>query len=125
MRFLVYMILASGVNFAYAQTASVKDIPAEGDTTISISKGSKASADKKFEIVDGNADISGDPEVLQNAARTSWKKSCNDWKQEVKELNKDNQVLSLTCNSPKCEKNEASQTVCKSTGAYKLKVKLQ
>lgn len=125
MRFLFCMVLASGVGFAHAQTASVKDIPAEGDTTISISKGSKASVDKKFEIVDGNADISGDPEVLQNAARNSWKKSCNEWKQELKDLNKDNQVLALTCNSPKCEKNESSQTVCKSTGAYKVKVKLQ
>lgn len=107
-----------------AQTANIKDIPTdvEGETTISISKGKKAGA--VFEITEGNAEIAGDPDLMVKGARTSWKKTCDDWRKEIKDLNKDNQVLVVNCNSPKCSKNETSETVCVSTGTYRLKVKM-
>lgn len=108
---------------ALAQTAGVKDIPADGDTTISITKGKNGQ--NEFQITEGTADISGDPEVLTKAARTSWKQACNDWKKELKELNKDNQILSMSCNNPNCAKNATSETVCQSTGTYKLKTKVR
>ncbi len=108
---------------AMAQTAAVKDIPADGDTTISISKGKNGT--NEYQITEGNAEISGDPEILTKAARDSWKKECESWKKEVKELNKDNQVLALSCNSPQCSKNETSQTLCHSNGTYKVKTKVR
>lgn len=111
---------------AFAQTASVKDIPAdqESETTISVSKGSKAKA--LFEVTSGTAEIEGDPEILTNAARKSWKAACDEWKKETKELNKENgsQVLAISCNSQTCSKNEGSATVCKSTGTYKIKTRI-
>lgn len=113
--------------FAQAQTASVKDIPADQDseTTISVSKGSKAQA--QYEVSSGTAEIEGDPEILTNAARTSWKKACDDWKKETKELNKESQsqLLAISCNASTCGKNEGSATVCKSVGTYKIKTRIK
>ena len=119
---ILELILMAGVSFA--QTANIKDIPTdvEGDTTISISKGKKAG--QMYEVTEGTAEIAGDSEIMVKAARTSWKKACDDWKKEIKDLNKDNQVLVMNCNSPKCSKNESSETTCVSNAAYRLKVKV-
>jgi hypothetical protein len=120
--FLTIMMFISVT--AFAQTAAIKDIPADGeDTTISITKGKKGQVE--FQIEEGKAEIAGDPEILAKAARDSWKKECADWKKEVKELNKDNQVMALSCNNPSCAKTEMSQTVCQSTGTYKVKTKVR
>lgn len=110
---------------AFAQTASIKDIPAdaEGETTISISKGKNGQAE--FQITEGTAEISGDPEILMKEARNSWKKECAEWKKEIKELNKENQVLALSCNSAQCSKNNMTETVCMSQGTYKVKTKIK
>ena len=110
---------------ALAQTASVKDIPTEGDTTISISKGKPGVIGAEYQITEGTAQITGDPEIMVKAARAGWKKACDEWKKETKDLNKENQVLALTCNSPSCAKNETSETVCSSTGTYKVKTKIK
>ena len=123
MKFISILILIFAFK-ANAQTATVKDIPTDGEeTTISVSKGSRAQA--QFEITEGTAQVEGDPEILVNAARSSWKKSCEDWKKEIKDLNKQNQVLAISCNASTCAKNEGSSTVCQSTGTYKLKVQIR
>lgn len=113
---------------ASAQKTSITDIPsdAEGETTISISKGKKGTTANNplFEITEGTAEIAGEPEVMTKAARTSWKKACDEWKKETKDLNKENQVLVLNCNNPTCAKDSTSATVCTSTGAYKVKTKI-
>jgi hypothetical protein len=109
---------------SFAQKAAVTDIPAEGNTVITVEKGvKKEGSDKAWEIVEGNSEISGDPELMQKEARASWKTACSDWKKEIKELNKSNEVLVLNCNKPSCAKADANQTVCESTGIYKVKVK--
>jgi hypothetical protein len=121
---MIVLALSLCVSTAFAQTTSIKDIPAaDGDTTISISKGKKGTPD--YEITEGKADISGDPEVLTKAARDSWKKACDEWKKEIRELNKENQVLALTCNSPTCTKNNMTETICQSSGDYKVKTKIK
>lgn len=122
MKSLVILFLALSLQ-ASAQTTSVKDIPADSETTISVSRGGKVQA--QFEITDGSAEIEGDPEILINVARSSWKKACEDWKKEIKDLNKQNQILAISCNGSTCAKNESSATVCKSTGTYKLKVQVR
>jgi hypothetical protein len=117
---LVISVIAAG---AWAQTTSIHDIKATEDTTISIKKGQQTNMEKAFEIVEGNGDIEGDPNVLIKSARDEWKKACESWKNEIKDLNKENQILVVNCDAPAC-KSEASGTVCKSTGSYKLKVKI-
>lgn len=108
---------------AVAQTAGIKDIPADGETTISITKGK--SGQIEWAITEGTAEIAGEPEILSKVARSSWKKECDEWKKEIKELNKENQVLALTCNKPNCSKNGTSETICESMGTYKLKTKVK
>jgi hypothetical protein len=119
--FIALLVCAS--TSAFAQTAGIKDIPADGDTTISISKGKNTQAE--FQISEGTAEISGEPEVLTKAARSSWKAECADWKKEFKDLNKENQILSMSCNTPSCSKNSTSETVCTSEATYKVKTKIR
>ena len=107
----------------FAQTAAVKDIPADGETTISISKGDKTT--KTFEIVDGASDIEGEPAPLNKEARNNWKKACTEWKAETKELNKENQLLVLNCGTVTCSKESPTEVLCKSKGTYKIKTKIK
>lgn len=123
-----FIALMACVSFsipALAQTAAVKDIPADGDTTISISKGKNTQ--NEFQITDGEADITGEPEILDKAARASWKSECAEWKKELKETNKDtdNKILVMNCNKATCAKNESSQTVCTSKATYKMRTKIR
>jgi hypothetical protein len=72
-------------------------------------------------IVDENAPINGDPGPLEKDARANWKKACDDWKKETKELNKGN-VISLSCNTPACSMTDTTSYSCSSTAKYKVKV---
>lgn len=117
------MILEILFSVAMAQTANVKDIPVDGDTTISVSKGAAKSVG--YEITEASSDLSGDPEPLSKEARASWKKACDEWKKETKELNVDNKILVLNCGSPKCEKTGPTETTCSSKGLYKARVKMR
>lgn len=107
---------------ALAQTMGIKDIPADGDTTIKIEKGQKA--DNKFEVSEGTDTIEGDPAPLLKDARTNWKLACTEWKKELKELNKENQVISMSCGTMSCA-TTAMETTCSSTGKNRIKVKVK
>ena len=122
MKIFIALMMCASVS-AFAQTAGIKDIPADGDTTISITKGKDKQ--NEFHIDEGKADISGEPEILEKEARKSWKAECAEWKKEFRDLNKDNQILAMTCNNPTCTKNATSQTVCTSEATYKVKTKIR
>jgi len=124
MKAMMIATLLLGSSMALAQTAAIHDIPADQSTTIQITKGTVAPTDRDFDIMTSTAEIQGEPNVLTKGARDSWKKACNDWKAEVKDLNKENSILALNCNSPKCA-SEANGTTCTSTGSYQLKVKIR
>lgn len=81
----------------------------------------KASEKKHFEVIDGTAPVTGEPGNNTEGARTKWSKACSEWKAETKELNKENQVLSLVCGSASCAYQENGTYVCSSTAVYKLK----
>ncbi len=127
--FLSFMLLFS---FAQAQTVGVNinDVNADESTTIEIkkNKGDAYGAIVKpneplFEITQGEEDLSGDGAPLLKEARSNWKKTCNDWKKEFKEMNKLNQIISMNCGKQNCS-TEAMETVCSSKATYKLKVRL-
>ena len=121
MKFLVIALLfVTGTTFA--QTMGIKDISAEGDTTIKIQKGGKE--DVQYEITTGTDNIEGEPAALLKEARANWKTACADWKKETKELNKENQVLTLNCGSMKCS-TSAMETTCVSQGNHKLKIRVR
>lgn len=111
---------------AQAQSVGVKDIPVSSEgTTIEIKKGSSNKpTDRDFEIVTDEDSIEGDGAPLLKEARSNWKVACADWKKELKELNKDNQLLSISCGTMKCT-TEAMESTCRSQARYKVKVRLK
>jgi hypothetical protein len=112
---------------AFAQSADVKinDIPATEDTTITIKKGS-AAEDKKnsYEIISGSDEISSDEEYDDKKALAGWKQACSDFKKEIKELNRENSILIVSCGS-KVKNLEKNKTVYKSLATYRIKVKIK
>ncbi len=107
---------------AHSQTATLKDIKTDEDTTISIKKGKDKTPDKIYELVNGTSDIEGETELLKKDAKASWKTACKEWKQE-KSADKENPVVSMDCNSPTCS-SDANGTICKSTGTFLMKTKM-
>jgi hypothetical protein len=120
MKFLVFC-LSFISTLAFAQTIGVKDIPADGDTTIRVEKGVKNQ--NAWEITSGTDEIEGEAAPLLKEARANWKKACTEWKQETKEMNKENHVLTLNCGTMKCS-TSAMETTCVSEGKHKIKVKV-
>lgn len=130
MKFQIFFSILTLTSLALAQKAGVTEIPINENgttTTISVQKGSSANPGTPRdtqEVLDGTAEISGEPNVLLNGARANWKTACDEWKKEVKDLNKDNQVIALNCGTAKCG-TEGHGTVCKSAATYKVKVNLK
>ncbi|QLY25307.1 hypothetical protein [Bdellovibrio sp. KM01] len=124
MKFGLGLLVSLLVSVSFAQSIGVKDIPAEeGETTISVKKGS-SSAENKFEITSGEDDVEGDEATLIKEARANWKKACTEWKKELKELNKDNRILTMNCGKMVCS-TEGVESVCRSKAAYKLKIQVK
>ena len=128
------LITASILLFAsltLAQTANIKDLPLDENqrTTITIEKGAPTptpgSQPVAHEVLEGTAEIEGDSAPLQKQAKANHKKACDEWKKEVKELNASNTILMINCNLPKCAPEATAMTVCRSTGTYKIRLKLQ
>ena len=116
-KFLVILLMLPF--FAHAQTVGVKDIDADGDTTIEIKKGKNSQ--KEYEIVTNEDEISGDSAPLLKDARTNWKEACKEWKTETKGLNKEGQILSLNCGKMECS-TSAMENVCQSNAKSKIRV---
>ena len=124
-RSIAVLFLLMSVSFvSVAQDIGVKvdSSTAAEDTTISIKKGINSTVNKKkYVISEGVDDITGDKDVLKKSAEKNWKQACEDWKKEIKELNKENKVISVTCGSMTCSKDGVEST-CKSAGSYKIRV---
>ena len=131
--FSAFLIVGLALSFdsarALAEKANIKvsDLNTDEDTSIVIKKGPTAVLSEKpeFEVVSGEQDIEGDPAASSGEARTSWKAACADWKKEVKELNRENSILAISCNSPSATLLDSGQRQMRSTGDYKLKVRIR
>ena len=120
---LIFLASLMASAAAFAQKTAVTDIPSsEAGTTISVQKGITEQRD--YDILSGTGEIAGDSNVLLKGARDSWKTACADWKKEIKDLNKENLLIAINCNSPKCA-TETNGTVCTSTGSYQVRVKIK
>lgn len=109
-------------SLALAQSVGVKDIPADGETTIEITKGTKSQ--NEYTIIQSEDEIEGDAAPLLKEARVHWKKACAEWKAETKDLNKENQVLTLTCGKMECS-TVAMESTCRSKGNVKIKTRIK
>jgi hypothetical protein len=116
------LVLALFPALAFAEETDRVNLRAEGNKTIEIRTGDTAK--NKFEITDGSDNITGDTAPLLQEARKNWKKACDAWKTELKDLNKNNQILSMSCGDMNCS-TVAMESSCKSEAKYKLKVQVQ
>lgn len=114
---------------AFAESIDVKgvttDAAAESSTTIEIKKGKPGTAksDAQWEVTDGQADVEGESGATMKDARSNWKKSCDDWKKEIREDNKENKVISLNCGTMSCG-GEAGHKSCTSKASFKIKTRI-
>lgn len=60
-------------------------------------KDSNEDLTKKFEIVKETAEIEGDDAITDSIALANWKQACNEWKKEIRELNKQNSLIQINC----------------------------
>lgn len=123
---LIKLLFSVGL-FVNAETVDVniKDVDTkQSDGAIVIRKEPiNGSINPQFQITDGDEEIVADSDPLLKQARINWKKSCDDWKKEMKTNNKDNQIISLNCGSMNCT-TAAAESTCKSKATYKIKVKI-
>lgn len=108
---------------AHAQVVGVQTDSNSPYTKIEVRKSGRPEMRPAFEITEGTDDIAGDPAPLALDARTSWKEACKTWKNELKELNKENHILTLSCGNPTCAREEAL-TLCSSKTKYKIKTRI-
>ncbi len=116
---LIGLFLISNLALAQEVGVKVNGSNSAEDTTISIKKGA-ATAKKKYVISEGQDDISGEKDVLKKTAERNWKKVCDDWKAELKENNKNHNLISSTCGVMTCIK-EGVESSCTSKGSYKIR----
>ncbi len=102
----------------------VDGVNANENTTIEIKKNDRPKNEKSFEITEGTDEITGEFSTLLQEARKNWKTACEDWKKELKDLNKENQVLFISCGRMTCSK-QSVESSCQSVAKYKLRVQLK
>lgn len=116
-------VLIAGIQTVQAEektSVKIQDMDTAQDTTISIKKGSSA-AKKKWDITEGEEEITGDKSALLKDAEKNWKAACADWKKEFKEMNKENKVVSMNCGKMVCSK-EGVESTCVSKATHKVRV---
>ncbi len=125
-RTLLFLSLAALPAFAQKAGVALTDIPTNQDTSIVIKKGAQENLllPPDFEIVEGKDEIAGEPTNDRKSAYASWKEQCADWKKSMREMNKDNQLITLNCGSPTLKKEEYILTFS-STGSYKMRVRIR
>ena len=119
---LTFLMALNGL--AQGPKVKVGDILTDEDTSVYIRKGIPLNMGPEFEIVSGSSEITGEPMAGSKESYASWKTACDDWKKETREMNKENAILALGCNSA-TKTQENGQQVYRSTGTYKLKVRVR
>lgn len=99
----------------------LKDVQAD-DTSITIGK--SAGKCVEYEINSGTEDIFSSPEYDRSKAYAGWKTACADWKTSMREINKENRVISLNCGSP-TRTQDGDQHIYRSSGTYKIRVQMK
>lgn len=120
---LIALVLQSSL-WAQKPAVTIKDVSTEQDTSIEIKKGTSSKQCVEYQIIDGKDEVFGEAQKERAQAYTSWKTACTEWKNNMREMNKENQILQLNCNNPESTKAEYLITF-KSEGTYKIKTKIK
>jgi hypothetical protein len=120
------VVLAVTGSLAHAEPSmNLKDLPADQDSTITIRKGDRhRPLDPDVEVNSGTEEISGDPLAGLKESHDSWKKACDEWKKEMREMNGP-ALISLNCGTPHPERDSSSRVTQTSVGTYKLKIRVR
>ena len=106
----------------------LNSIPTSDDTQILIKKGPFKRGlgldQPAYEILNDTDEITGEAALGPKAGRAAWTKACADWRSEMKEMNKDNKILKLSCGTP-TGTQENGQSTFTSTGRYSLRVRVR
>lgn len=89
----------------------------EKDSAIVVQKTNTASLNRDYEIMSQEEDIAGDLVAGTEKAFKAWKDACAEWKKEVRENNKGNQIIQLNCGKPVMDRGMSS------TGQYRYESK--
>jgi hypothetical protein len=98
------------------------------ESSITVRKGSPAPSSSEtsdFEMISGDEAVYGDPVLGQTESYASWKEACAIWKQEVKDLNKGNQIILINCNRPTSTSEKNGLVTHHSRGTYKIRIPLK
>lgn len=129
--FLLSLCLLVSVAFAEDETKVIQKMSGSaGDSSVLIETTKNAKFKQDFEIVSGEEEVVGDPTAGSKEAYTSWKEACKEWKKELKDNNKDGQVLVASCGTAAFTKDESAGAgsgiyTYKSNAKYKLKVRIK
>lgn len=130
MKALCLLVLISIASTALAQKVEVDveklESDSSADSVIEIRKTNRdfKGTSKKYKITDGEEEVVGDPANLSKEARANWKKACDDWKIEFKEMNKDQHIIAANCGTPTCSR-KGPESTCMSKATYKIRAKSQ
>jgi invasion protein IalB len=102
----------------------ISDIPAQEGTSVVIKKG-EGICGPDYEVISGSDEVVGDPSSGEKESYASWKVACEAWKKEVKEVNRDNQLLSLNCAMPVAVRLNNGTTIYHSSATFKVKTKIR
>lgn len=122
MKFLKWFLILTPSLFAEKAAVKIEDINASGETAITIQKGAKKGC-TIYEIIDGREEVFGGPEYDKSKALGSWKTACSEWRGQLKELNRENRIISVNCNQP-VQSKDGEQYLFKSSATYKVRVKM-
>lgn len=113
-------------SFALKAGVKLEEVETDQETSITIKKGSQALAKEcvEYQIVEGKDEINGAPDFDRKKSYQDWKAECDKWKQAMKDMNKDNQILQLNCNKPKLGR-EGEMGTYASDGTYRIKVRIK
>ena len=110
---------------SFAETTISESVKAsDQDTSIVIKKG-KSAEDAEYEIISDTAEITGDPSSVDKNAYNSWKEARDQWKKDLRDSNKNNEVLAMDCSQPTAVPDKDSITIYRATCKYKIKVRMR
>jgi hypothetical protein len=122
---MLALTLFLALALAPIHVACAEDAPQTDHTTVIVNHGAAIPDEQKdFEIVSGTDDVLGDPVSGRKDAYASWKSACSDWKKEMKEMNRANQLISLSCGAPGFSRDNGFYTF-KSQGTYRMRVRIR
>lgn len=123
---LIFICFTAVVSYADKASIKVDNVGTEKETSIVIKKGTPTSSClcNKFQLIDGSDELSGESEFEASKAKASWRAACQEWKNSIRELNKENRLISLSCGRAE-EKKDGTKTAYLSKASYKVRVKME